>query len=75
MCKLLGRPTSDNWSGFQDVPNSKHLLSLISPDFKHNTLKVKFENLSRNCINLLEGLLSWDPNTRFTVSLLKFKTL
>ena len=67
MCKLLGRPNASSWAGFSVVPNNKHLLSLISSDYKHNTLKVKFENLSTNCIDLLLGLLCWDPDQRLTV--------
>ena len=67
MCKLLGRPSHDTWPGFFQVENHKHLGSLVT-DYKHNTLKHKFENLSGNCLDLLQGLLAWDPAERYTVS-------
>ena len=67
MCKLLGRPSHDTWAGFFQVENHKHLASLVT-DYKHNTLVHKFENLSANCLDLLQGLLSWDPAERYTVS-------
>lgn len=67
MCKLLGRPSHSVWPGFYDVENHKHLLSLVGPDYKHNAVGSKFENLSENCIDLLNGLLAWDPDERLTV--------
>jgi len=37
-------------------------------DFKHNALSSKFENLSKKCIDLLQGLLTWDPDERLTIN-------
>lgn len=66
MCKLLGKPTSNSWPGFFDVENHKHLLSLVS-EYKSNTLPEKFKGMSENCLDLLHGLLAWNPDERLTV--------
>ncbi len=61
MSKLLGKPNNHNWLGFFEVKNNKHLKSLVS-EYKQNKLRDKFENLSEECIDLLHGLLAWDPD-------------
>jgi serine/threonine protein kinase len=37
-------------------------------DYRHNTLATKFENLSDKCIDLLHGLLAWNPDERYTIN-------
>eukprot|EP00347_Sterkiella_histriomuscorum_P024461 403331037 len=66
ICEMIGKPSKKSWEGFQDLQNSKHLLSLV--DNNHNYLGQKFKNMSDNCIDLLNQLLAWDPAQRLTLN-------
>ncbi|CDW75165.1 cyclin-dependent kinase 10-like [Stylonychia lemnae] len=65
ICDLIGKPSKRVWPDFFDLPNSKHLLSLV--DNTYNNIEQKFTKMSINCIDLLNKLLAWDPSQRLTV--------
>ena len=66
---MIGKPTKKVWPEFFELSNSKHLSSLVE-DHKYNNIGDKFSKMSDNCIDLLNGLLTWDPAQRLTVNLL-----
>lgn len=61
--KLLGPPTPYTWPGFSDLPLAKNL-SL--PASHPPNLRQRFPHLSSAGIDLLTGLLQYDPENRFT---------
>lgn len=65
--KLLGQPNEDIWPGFSKLPNAKTFLgnshSIAQPFSK---LRQTFKYSTENCIDLLQKLLTYDPEKRIT---------
>ncbi|KAI9311046.1 kinase-like domain-containing protein [Dichotomocladium elegans] len=62
--KLLGTPNEHIWPGFARLPLA-NVFELPKQDY--NTIKLAFPRYSENTINLLAGLLTYNPKTRLTV--------
>ncbi|RKP06518.1 cdc2-related-kinase-like protein [Thamnocephalis sphaerospora] len=62
--RLLGTPHDGIWPGFSKLPLSK---SLQLPYQPNDTLRNRFPSVSGNTIDLLHGLLRYDPKRRLTV--------
>ncbi|OUM58515.1 hypothetical protein PIROE2DRAFT_27679, partial [Piromyces sp. E2] len=63
--ELIGVPNPKIWSGFDKLPLAR---SVRFPAQKFNQLKIEFPHVSDNAIDLLNGLLTYDPQKRFTVN-------
>jgi len=63
--ELIGVPNPKIWSGFDRLPLARNVRF---PPQKYNQLKVEFPHVSDNAIDLLNGLLTYDPQKRFTVN-------
>jgi len=63
--ELIGVPNPKIWSGFDKLPLAR---SVRFPEQKYNQLKIEFPHVSDNAIDLLNGLLTYDPQKRFTVN-------
>ncbi|MBW0495359.1 hypothetical protein O181_035074, partial [Austropuccinia psidii MF-1] len=62
--KLLGRPSETIWPGFKLLPNAnKFDLNSIQP---YSTLRQKFRYVTEAGIDLMNKLLTYDPNQRIT---------
>ncbi|PWN32055.1 kinase-like protein [Meira miltonrushii] len=65
--KLLGQPNEDVWPGFSKLPNAKTVLgsshSIAQPFSK---LRQTFKYSTENCIDLLQKMLTYDPEKRIT---------
>ena len=59
---LLGTPTPSIWPDIVNLPNYKETF----PRFKGKKLEEVFHNLDHNGINLLQSMLTYDPNKRIT---------
>jgi cyclin-dependent kinase 10 len=64
--ELLGVPNPKIWSGFDRLPLARNVR--FPSTQKYNQLKVEFPHVSDNVIDLLNGLLTYDPQKRFTVN-------
>ncbi|MCO5565815.1 hypothetical protein L7F22_019490 [Adiantum nelumboides] len=65
--KLLGQPSEDIWHGFSKLPNAKNIFgnshSIAQPFSK---LRQTFKYSTENCIDLLQKMLTYDPERRIT---------
>jgi serine/threonine protein kinase len=59
---LIGPPSLSIWPGFAKFS------SYIPPSDCHNTLQVKFQEYSSECVDFLNSLLVWDPAERLTAA-------
>jgi cyclin-dependent kinase 10 len=62
ICSLIGPPSIDIWPGFTNYS------SYTPPSNSFNTLQLKFQDYSQECIDFLNSLLVWDPKERLTAS-------
>jgi len=77
ICELIGKPNEKVWPDFVNLPGSQKLSSMVSNMYftyrnvihnkRYNNIPKKFNKFSANCINLVNGLLTWDPKKRMTV--------
>ena len=65
ICELIGKPNEHLWPQYCKLEVSKKLDDLVENEY--NDLPVKFEKYSEAAINLLEDMLTWDPEKRITV--------
>jgi len=63
ICELLGTPSVKIWPGLQDYPFFNRY-SL--PACCYNNLRVKFPDAPDSCLELLNKMLTFDPNKRAT---------
>ena len=63
ICMLLGSPNAQIWPGLDSLPNVKNFKL---PDQPYNFLEVNFPKLSPAGVNLLDVLLTYDPEQRVT---------
>lgn len=62
--KVLGRPTDDVWPGFSRLPNAASFnTSSIQP---YSTLRQKFRFVTEAGLDLMNRLLTYDPERRIT---------
>ncbi|GAA5912679.1 hypothetical protein JCM8208_007727 [Rhodotorula glutinis] len=62
--KLLGRPTDEMWPGFRKLPNAKSFnVEAAQP---YSTLSTTFRYLPASGLDLLQRLLTYDPERRIT---------
>lgn len=60
---LLGNPNANIWPGWETLPHAKNF---NFPHQPYNFLEVNFPTLSEAGVNLLDGLLTYDPEKRLT---------
>lgn len=61
ICEVLGTPSQNDWSeGYQLAANINYKF----PQYKGHRLKLLIPNASENALNLLEGMLSFNPAKR-----------
>ncbi|GLC35621.1 hypothetical protein PLESTF_001395400 [Pleodorina starrii] len=63
MANLLGAPTERIWPGMSSQPNAS---KFVFPDQPYNFLRRQLPQLSEQGLNLLNGLLTYDPARRMT---------
>ncbi|GAX80947.1 hypothetical protein CEUSTIGMA_g8382.t1 [Chlamydomonas eustigma] len=63
-CNLLGSPNTKTWPGLQGILATSNLKPPEQP--LCSNLRQTFRHLSDEGLDLLSGLLSFDPETRFT---------
>lgn len=63
ICALLGNPNSNIWPGWDSLPHAK---SFKFPEQPYNFLELNFPSLSPAGVDLLDGLLTYDPGKRLT---------
>lgn len=62
---LLGSPTEDVWPGCTSLPRAAAVLSAL-PVQRFNRIRSTFPDLSLAGVDLLKGLLAYDPRERMT---------
>ncbi|KAM0789457.1 hypothetical protein ACM66B_000279 [Microbotryomycetes sp. NB124-2] len=62
--KLLGRPTEEMWPGMTKLPNVKSFNLASAQPF--STLRQTFRYLTQHGLDLMQGLLTYDPDKRLT---------
>jgi cyclin-dependent kinase 10 len=65
ICELIGNPNENIWPDFFQLENSKKLLERVNN--KYNLIPNRFSHYSKNCIDLLILMLTWDPKKRISV--------
>eukprot|EP00434_Breviolum_minutum_P028344 symbB.v1.2.025075.t1/scaffold2414.1/size128436/3 len=65
MCELLGTPSPRIWPGVEKMP---HYSIFKFPENIYNNLGLKFPDLPDSCLDLLNGLLTFDPEKRVTAT-------
>ncbi|EGC35136.1 hypothetical protein DICPUDRAFT_18522, partial [Dictyostelium purpureum] len=65
MFRLLGSPNDSIWPDYSNIPNAKLLNIPYQP---YSNIKERVPNLSMNGYNLLNKLLTFDPNKRISAS-------
>lgn len=59
ICELIGKPNESLWPDYPKIEVSKKLDDLV--DNEYNDIPIKFERFSESAIQLLEDMLTWDP--------------
>lgn len=63
ICNLMGRPTSQIWSGVESLPKYH---TFTFPENPYNNLPLRFPEETLACLDLLGRLLTCDPKKRIT---------
>ncbi|TPX34514.1 hypothetical protein SmJEL517_g02841 [Synchytrium microbalum] len=61
--KLLGTPTEELWPGLKELPVTK---TIVLPSYPYAQLRSRFPYLTENGLDLMSGLLVYDPSKRLT---------
>ena len=65
ICKFIGKPNQKNWSDFFLFENSSKLIQM-NKDFNCNFIGKKYGKFGKNCVELINGMLQWDPKQRIS---------
>uniref|UniRef100_A0ACD5WYJ1 Uncharacterized protein n=1 Tax=Avena sativa TaxID=4498 RepID=A0ACD5WYJ1_AVESA len=68
--RLLGMPDGRTWPGFRSLPFTAEVLPMLPVEHKRNGLRDIFpeEKLSKEGFEVLQGLLTCNPNKRLTAT-------
>uniref|UniRef100_A0ACD6AKK5 Uncharacterized protein n=1 Tax=Avena sativa TaxID=4498 RepID=A0ACD6AKK5_AVESA len=68
--RLLGMPDGRTWPGFTSLPFTAEVLQMLPVEHKRNRLRDVFpeEKLSKEGFEVLQGLLTCNPNKRLTAT-------
>jgi cyclin-dependent kinase 10 len=65
ICKFIGKPNKKNWSDFFLFDNCNKLLDM-NKDYDTNFIGKKYGKYGKNCVELIDGMLKWDPKKRIS---------
>lgn len=65
ICELLGTPSSRIWPGLEKLPLFR---KLQLPNCEYNSLRVRFPDEREDCLELLNRMLTFDPERRPTAA-------
>lgn len=63
ICNLIGAPNTEIWAEYSSLPHA-----FAVPASPYNTLNIRFANYSVDCLELLNSMLTWDPQKRVSAA-------